>query len=229
MTDPAKLPATLDQDAISAAVGGYANNLPGNGLDAVTLSGTTGRDDLHGGMRDDRIDGGDAEDFLVGWAGNDTVFGGSGHDVIGGMVGHDSLVGGTGDDSIAGSDGDDTLIGGFGADTLLGGQGNDLYIWSPGDGDQRIADSDGTDTLRLLNTGLTMDQLRNALTTYSLTLQGWTASTPQLPVSEDGTKLLVSGMYLEININGETIIIEGLDTIELVNEAPTRSVGSATG
>ena len=85
------------------------------GTAALTLSGSSGNDEISGG------------------AGNDTISGGAGNDVINGGAGMDTIDGGAGNDTINGGDGDDRIIGGTGVDTMDGGNGNDTFVFKAGD------------------------------------------------------------------------------------------------
>jgi Ca2+-binding RTX toxin-like protein len=100
--------------------------LHGNGLDNV-ITGTTGYDDLFGGV------------------GNDTLNGGAGNDLLVGEGGNDILNGGAGVDDLHGDDGADTLNGGAGADTMRGSAGNDTYYVD--DSGDFIDEFDGVDAL----------------------------------------------------------------------------------
>jgi Ca2+-binding RTX toxin-like protein len=90
-------------------------------LPGITLTGTSGDDDLSGT---------DGEDFL---------FGGDGHDTLDGNDGPDLLEGGSGADMLTGGDGDDTVDAGSGDDLIVGGHGG---------GDDAYVGGEGVDTVR---------------------------------------------------------------------------------
>lgn len=66
---------------------------------SITVSGTTGSDDLTGTRGPDILSGGAGDDQLRGLAGDDTLIGGLGNDHLEGGPGADELVGGSGDDT----------------------------------------------------------------------------------------------------------------------------------
>jgi Ca2+-binding RTX toxin-like protein len=124
------------------------------------ITGTSGDDDLYGGLfrdtidglgGDDTIDGHGSNDTLNGGTGDDTIFGSDGDDTIsGGDSADDSnhadyLDGGDGNDIIHGDDGYDYLIGGWGSDELYGGAGTDVieFSWE----DDAVDGGSGDDTL----------------------------------------------------------------------------------
>jgi Ca2+-binding RTX toxin-like protein len=112
-------------------------------LNAVTLYGHEGPDQLIGGQGGDRIFGFGGTDSLSGFLGNDTLDGGAGNDSLDGLDGADQLIGGQGDDSLDGGDGVDTMDGGAGNDTYRVSSLSDVIIEG--------ADS-GTDTVRASST-----------------------------------------------------------------------------
>jgi Ca2+-binding RTX toxin-like protein len=111
-------PAAAGVDAFTYTVSdGQGNVVTGrvdvtivNGLSALDVTGTAGRDVLRGT---------NFADIFNGAGGDDLLYGGEGGD---------SLVGGTGNDSLYGESGADTLLGGQGNNLLAGGAGSDLYI-----------------------------------------------------------------------------------------------------
>ena len=131
------------------------DNLSAVGFDGpVTLAGGAGDDSLVGGPGADRLDGGDGNNFLAGNNGDDTLLSGSGQDTLLGGTGNDSLNSGSGNDSLLGADGndildagagDDSVLGGIGNDTIRGGAGNDTL--DGGDGFDQLDGGDGNDTL----------------------------------------------------------------------------------
>jgi Ca2+-binding RTX toxin-like protein len=127
------------------------------------INGSSGADDLFGGLGNDRLYGSGGADRLFGEAGNDTLmgsgtaadslFGGSGDDFLRGAYGSDSLTGGDGGDTLQGdyggnysSDAADTLSGGLGADSLHGGGGGGDALDGGADADTLSGDR-GLDTL----------------------------------------------------------------------------------
>jgi len=114
-----------------------------NNLKPLSIQGTSGDDNLKGGL------------------GNDTIQGMGGFDIIHGLAGNDMLTGGGETVQIYGDEGDDTLYGGIGVkadgvqETLDGGMGNDIiyagnnYQWSflsGGTGNDTLVGSDGLDS-----------------------------------------------------------------------------------
>lgn len=109
------------------------------GEGTITLSSSSGIEDLAGSNFADSITGNTRNNNILGFAGNDTLFGGSGNDRLYGDFGNDSLSGGDGDDAIdgawdndtiAGGDGMDVLVGGYGVDDINGGNGSDALVSS---------------------------------------------------------------------------------------------------
>ncbi|GAA0561041.1 calcium-binding protein [Rhizomicrobium electricum] len=84
----------------------------------MTITGTSGNDNLIGTS---------GADSIVGLSGNDTLSGLAGNDTLNSGIGDDSLNGGAGNDSLLGDSGNDTLDGGAGFDRMLGGLGDDTY------------------------------------------------------------------------------------------------------
>lgn len=120
---------------------------PGEDAPGRTLNGTSGRDDITGGLGNDLISGRGGRDDLNGAGGNDTIFGGAGRDDITGGLGNDVLQGDAGNDELSGGEGDDSLIGGAGNDELYGGQGRDTFVFARGT--DRIEDFGDGDVIRL--------------------------------------------------------------------------------
>jgi Ca2+-binding RTX toxin-like protein len=122
----------------------------------MTLTGTSGWDELHGMQADDTISGLDGNDYLYGGAGNDLLDGGKGNDYLSGENGNDTLVGGDGNDTLSDWYGDNTFQGGAGDDTITtgsaghdsvdGGAGNDTISGGPGD---TLDGGAGNDTISL--------------------------------------------------------------------------------
>ncbi|WP_207456080.1 matrixin family metalloprotease [Azospirillum sp. SYSU D00513] len=141
---------TLTQDDISGIQFLYgARSAPG-----TLLNGTTGPDNLLGGVNADTLSGSDGDDILTGLdggdslsggAGNDAIYGNAGDDIINGNIGADLLLGGKGNDLLQGGQGFDTIQGALGSDTLTGGLGDD-NLRGGGDNDLLVG-SAGNDIL----------------------------------------------------------------------------------
>ncbi|CCQ74846.1 Ig-like domain-containing protein [Magnetospira sp. QH-2] len=84
----------------------------------LTLTGTSGPDDLSGSNADDVITGLGGNDALEGLDGADQMDGGADDDALYGGAGADTMTGGTGDDYLMGDEGNDVMDGGTGIDTL---------------------------------------------------------------------------------------------------------------
>ncbi|HEX4709448.1 calcium-binding protein [Phenylobacterium sp.] len=76
-----------------------ANDLKQSGPSPVTVTGTSGDDDLRGTSGCDSLSGGDGNDLLCGVGGADTLDGGAGNDTLSGGRGADLLTGGAGSDT----------------------------------------------------------------------------------------------------------------------------------
>jgi Ca2+-binding RTX toxin-like protein len=100
---------------------------------------------VKGGLGHDNITGGDGNDTLVDNVGNDTIFGGAGDDLIMGGKGRDSLDGGAGDDYIRGGADNDRIFGEDGADRAFGDAGDDWLVG--GNGADKLNGGDGNDRL----------------------------------------------------------------------------------
>jgi Ca2+-binding RTX toxin-like protein len=96
----------LATDLLLDEVNGYTDILGTTGNDTAVLNGTTGNDQIKGGL------------------GNDTLGGAAGTN------GNDVLDGGVGTDILRGGAGTDVLIGGAGNDTMTGGAGSDTFVWN---------------------------------------------------------------------------------------------------
>ncbi len=117
-----------------------------------TMSGSNGKDSIHGFAGDDRLFGENNNDVIHGGDGNDLVDAGEGDDVIRGGAGQDEMYGASGDDVVEGdtgndwlfgSTGDDILNGGSGRDSLYGGDGNDIL--NGGQADEILKGGEGSD------------------------------------------------------------------------------------
>ena len=107
-----------DGDTTDGAI--HATIFPNGGVQV----GTTGKNDMTGGL--------DA-DILIGDGGQDDLSGSAGDDILSGGRDIDSLNGGEGNDMLDGGSGDDTLIGGSGADTFVVGGGDTIIDYEAGD------------------------------------------------------------------------------------------------
>lgn len=119
------------------------------------IEGSSGRDNLLGGLGDDELYGYKGSDILKGGSGSDKLYGGEGHDYLEGNLGDDDLLGGKGHDQLYGGEGQDSLEGQVGNDQLYGGDGNDdLYGGDGHDdlygeaGDDKLYGGRGRDVLR---------------------------------------------------------------------------------
>jgi hypothetical protein len=92
----------------------------------VTLVGTSGRDDLSGGLARDVFLGRGGNDEFQGSVAPDRACGGPGRDHLIGGPDADRLAGGPDGDTLEGEGGDDLLLGGGGRDGCLGGGGSDV-------------------------------------------------------------------------------------------------------
>lgn len=134
-----------------------------------------------GGPGDDVVGGDQGNDTLNGGGGNDTLFGNDGNDVLIGGDGNDTLHGGWGEDTLDGGAGNDVLIGYAGADELTGGSGADTFkIHSPYD----ILFNNGW------NWSPDKDGQRDTIMDFN---------------SAEGDKIDLSGLYRNIDTNGDGI------------------------
>jgi len=178
--------AQVETFAIDLANGGFVGtdgvevaidvDLTADAGDALTITGSSGADNIRFGTDGVNLNGDDDVDLTYapvttltvnGGAGNDIIsgVGGLGTDdpatddlVINGNAGDDTLTGGDGDDTINGGDGVDTINGGDGVDIVNGDAGNDTVDGGAGDdsaagsvngglGDDTVLGSSGDDTL----------------------------------------------------------------------------------
>jgi len=114
----------------------FADVIWGNGRNNC-ISGNGGNDRLYGYGGDDTLCGGD---------GSDTARGGDGNDLLNGGNGNDALFGDAGNDAVNGDAGSDRLYGGLGADKLFGGDGNDTLVTIDGAATDQATGGAGTDT-----------------------------------------------------------------------------------
>jgi Ca2+-binding RTX toxin-like protein len=100
------------------------------------------------------------------------------------------------------------MAGGAGADQVDGGSGNDTVVWRPGEGNDQLRGGDGQDVLKLEMTGLTLEQVRDAIILDD-------GSRPQIV---DGQLTLSGGGSL--TIAGETIRFEGFEAVRISDTSP---------
>ncbi|NBZ86495.1 calcium-binding protein [Stagnihabitans tardus] len=118
-------------------------------MSAGTLKGDIGQDILTGSAGRDLIHGGADADRLTGNGGPDVLFGGLGNDTLEGGEGVDRLIGGSGADNLSGGGGADRIAAGRGADVLTGGAGADTFVYVKGDGADQITDFSTLDRLEI--------------------------------------------------------------------------------
>ncbi len=124
----------------------------------VTITGSSGADNISGGGGNDDLYGGGGNDTIAGLDGNDTIHAGDGADRVIGGLGDDLIYGGgssadggdyidagAGNNSVDGGAGNDTILADAGADILVGGVGDDSI--NAGDGADTLRGGDGADTL----------------------------------------------------------------------------------
>jgi len=202
MTDITKAPKPLDAAALATVTGG--------------VTGTFNNDRLTGNSGNNSFDAGAGNDTVLAYGGNDTVRAGAGDDSVRGHEGNDSILGGDGTDQLFGDSGNDTINGGAGSDIIEGGsgadvlngddawgaQGDDQFIWSPGGGNDTINGGGGSDLLVLEDTGLTLQQLLNAINETS-TLQARIV----------GSSIDLTGVMGSIRIGNETISFSQMERL----------------
>jgi Ca2+-binding RTX toxin-like protein len=138
-------------------------------INSLSLQGTSGDDQLRGGLGNDTIQGMGGMDTIHGLAGDDVITGGGSLNFIFGDEGNDIINGGTatlknstitylngglGNDTVyAGNDYEYSyLSGGVGNDTLVGSDGFDSFVFRKGDGHdfiQNIASANQNDEIRI--------------------------------------------------------------------------------
>ena len=218
MSNP-RTPTKLDDAALNQLSGGTRIDGTSNN---DTLTGTEGSDIIYSYNSQDSVDGGGGADIMNAGDGDDTAAGGAGHDTVSGGSGQDKVAGGTGNDEVFGNDGDDTLAGGTGLDRVMGGQGQDTILWHPGDGDDIINGGTSDDTLRLEDTGLTPEQLMQAIHVAP--------GMPMPQLNSDGT-INLKGVTGTITIGNETIRFSDMEKLVLggYTYIPGRCSASETG
>lgn len=159
----------------------------------------------------DTIVGGDERNVLAGGPGSDVLMAGGGNDALFGELGFDQLRGGTGDDTLVGGAGNDTVAGGAGNDVVLADEGFDVVLWHPGEGNDTIMGGggttglDGSATLRLEDTGLTLEQILAAMQPA----EG--ATMPYI----SGEAIIMGGFTGTITIGSEVLQVSNLDRLVL--------------
>ncbi|PCH73159.1 MAG: type I secretion protein [Rhodobacteraceae bacterium] len=235
-----------DRDVVD---GGAGDDIIITGDDVDIITGGAGNDTIDGGLDDDDIDGGTGDDFIVGGEGSDTIQGGAGNDTIYGGLdpsfpdflnirddgsagpadpvtdnGKDVIDGGAGDDVIFGQDDDDTIHGGDGNDEIDGGIDNDTLFGDAGD--DHIKGGQGDD---ILSGGLG-DDILDGGTGQDILLGGDGADTVFGGDDQDiigaGVGDVVEGG--EGGIDLDTLIANGLATVEYVDGNPATEAGTVT-
>jgi len=202
MSSPSKA-KSLDDTALDAVAGGiHYTYLPGTSSND-SIGATDGVDLIHAFEGNDTIDAGDGHDVVDAGDGHDSVRGGGDRDSISGGSGDDTLLGGSGEDTVIGGDGDDQIAGGTGQDILVGGTGQDTFFWHPGDGNDTVHGGAGEDTLRLEDSGYSLQQL------FSM-IQAEPGSPP--PRMGDGV-IDLTGVIGSITIGHETITFSQLERL----------------
>jgi RTX calcium-binding nonapeptide repeat (4 copies) len=156
----------------SSILPGVAHAVGTCGGRSVTISGTSGEDNINGTSGADVIDGLGGNDYIAGGQGADYICGSDGDDSINGNAQADRLWGGTGSDVIQGADGSDVVHAGPQGDIMNDGNGYDEMY-----GD---ADYDGGYPCRDGITNWTNDPHPNADNWYSAAASGVTQDQPCL-------------------------------------------------
>ena len=190
---------------------GSDNYVGANLVERFNLTGTSGNDDLLGGVVDDLLAGGDGNDTLQGYAGADSINGGAGDDVVEGGAGADILAGGSGADEFAGN--------------LLDFDGD------------RLVDFSGEDSLVIRGVHLTAQDIVLSgthlyITPPSSSGTGGTASGSAAPIVIDmGKDVVRGGLNLLVNkIFADTVIsLPGFSVIEFNTTYIQHSEGDSGG
>jgi Ca2+-binding RTX toxin-like protein len=166
---------TLTGSAVRATGNALDNLLFGNDQ-ANVIDGDAGRDQMTGGLGDDRYVVDNTGDTVIENSGGgiDTVVSSvsytlaanvenlilTGTTAISGSGNDDAnvIVGNAGANAINAGAGNDVIAGGQGDDTLDGGAGDDIYFYNQGEGRDLVTDASGTDTLRF-GSGITLDSV----------------------------------------------------------------------
>jgi len=137
-----------------------ADTLPGS-VEAKTINGLAGDDDIEARGGNDTVNGGEGADVVQGQGGADVLNGDAGNDLMQGRGGSDTLSGGDGNDWVDGNDnqdtvdggaGDDTIVGGLAADVLTGGADDDILVAG-----ELLADPVSTTALGAIRGGATLN------------------------------------------------------------------------
>lgn len=243
---PADADIFNDRDVVD---GGDGDDVIITGDDVDIITGGAGDDTIDGGLDDDDIDGGSGDDFIVGGEGSDTIQGGDGDDTIYGGLdpsfpdflnirddgsvgpadpvtdnGKDVIDGGAGDDVIFGQDDDDTIFGGDGDDEIDGGIDNDTLYGDAGE--DHVKGGQGDDFL----SGGTGDDILDGGTGKDILLGGDGADTVFGGDDQDiigaGVGDVVEGG--EGGVDLDTLIANGLATVEYVGGDPASEAGTVT-
>ena len=179
--------------------GGYSDSLTGNSAGNEIY-------DLWG---DDSLDGLGGNDVLFAATGRNTINGGDGNDRIYGGYDDDHLLGGNGNDVIVG---DSALRGSIGQDTLEGGRGNDLLQGSGGADVFVFNSNEGTDKIGRIN-----DQGTDVIARdFDVTADMLDVSGMGYASAADALQdLRQNGNYVELEKNGTTVQIYGLEVADL--------------
>ncbi len=239
-TGPAEFTYTVDDGAggeATATVSLTVTVVPG-----ATLGGTSGNDNLVGGLGDDVF-------LLIGDGGLDTIDGGGGIDtvrgsdyndivrlvanpanftsieVIDGGGGNDRILGGAGNDTIDaspfqlmsielidGGAGDDTIIGSAGNDTIMGNTGNDTLSGGLGDDVFALAGDGGLDTI---DGGDGIDTVRGSIYNDNIRISTGAASLTSIEIIDGGAgndRILGGAGDDVIDLSGTTLL-----SIELID------------
>jgi len=183
-TDITKAPKPQDAAALATVTGGATGTFNND-----RMTGNSGNNSFDAGAGDDSVRGHEGNDFILGGDGTGQLFGDSGNDTINGGAGSDIIEGGSGADVLNGDD-------------AWGAQGDDQFIWSPGGGNDTINGVGGSDLLVLEDTGLTLQQLLNAINETS-TLQARIV----------GSSIDLTGVMGSIRIGNETISFSQMERL----------------
>ena len=119
--------------------------------EGLIINGTSGDDNITGGVNNDTLKGLGGKDTINGGNGNDNIQGGDGNDTLYGEGDNDTITGGAGVDVIYGGDGDDTITDN-GDSTIYGGSGDDTIYGNQRDGNEEIGlkihGGDGNDLIQ---------------------------------------------------------------------------------
>ena len=180
--------------------------------DGLIINGTSGNDNITGGVNNDTLKGLGGNDTINGGDGNDNIQGGDGDDTLNGDGGNDTIEGGAGVDVIRGGDGDDTLSD-DGDSTIYGDAGNDTITGSNTYG-LKVYGGDGNDVIQgkifqSIDAGTGDDEVRI----------GWDSGNPPTSViGGDGTDKLDLGSFDYVQADVNWSLISGFEEIKLLGE-----------